>query len=49
MFRIASILQRIAKRSIDGTASNADAHTVGAKAIPVSKLAWSVAQGIGRN
>jgi aminoglycoside phosphotransferase (APT) family kinase protein len=46
LFRVAAILQGIAKRSIDGTASNADAAEVGAKAVPLSKLAWDLAQSI---
>jgi aminoglycoside phosphotransferase (APT) family kinase protein len=32
MFRLAAILQGIAKRALDGTASSADAHTTGARA-----------------
>jgi aminoglycoside phosphotransferase (APT) family kinase protein len=48
MFRIAAILQGIAKRAVDGTAANADAEEVGAKARPISELAWSIAQDIDR-
>jgi aminoglycoside phosphotransferase (APT) family kinase protein len=48
MFRIAAILQGIAKRAVDGTASNPDAAVVGAKAKPISELAWSIAQDIDR-
>lgn len=44
MFRIAAILQGIARRAIDGTASNADAAQVGAKAVPIAAIAWSVAE-----
>lgn len=40
MFRIASILQGIARRAMDGTASDDNAHEVGAKALPISELAW---------
>lgn len=47
MFRIAAILQGIAKRAIDGTASNADAHEVGKRARPFAEQAWQVAQKIG--
>jgi len=46
LFRIAAILQGIAKRSSDGTASNADAAEVGAKAVPISNLAWQLAQTV---
>jgi aminoglycoside phosphotransferase (APT) family kinase protein len=46
MFRIAAILQGIAKRAVDGTAANADAAVVGAKARPISELAWSIARDI---
>ncbi|TWH01166.1 aminoglycoside phosphotransferase (APT) family kinase protein [Mesorhizobium sp. J18] len=46
MFRIAAILQGIARRAIDGTAADANAKAVGAKAVPLSELAWKVAQGI---
>jgi aminoglycoside phosphotransferase (APT) family kinase protein len=48
MFRIAAILQGIAKRAVDGTAANADAAVVGAKARPISELAWSIARDIDR-
>ena len=39
MFRIASIMQGMARRSLDGTASNSDAAEVGAKAGPISEIA----------
>ncbi len=44
MFRIASILQGIAKRSRDGNAANSDAAEIGAKAVPISELAWRMVQ-----
>lgn len=44
MFRIAAILQGIAKRAVDGTAADADAGEVGSKAAPIAKMAWSLAQ-----
>ena len=44
MFRIAAILQGIAKRVEDGTASSAQAATSGASARPMAELAWSFAQ-----
>lgn len=47
MFRIASILQGIAKRSLEGTASNADATEVGAKAKPIAERAVELAKQIG--
>lgn len=47
MFRIASIMQGIARRSRDGTASNSDAAEVGAKARPISEIAVALARSIG--
>ncbi|MBN9887154.1 phosphotransferase family protein [Pelagibaca abyssi] len=47
MFRIASILQGIARRSADGSAADADAATVGAKAIPIAEMAWKLAEQRG--
>lgn len=46
MFRIAAILQGIARRAIDGTAADANAKAIGAKAAPLSELAWKLAPGI---
>jgi len=44
MFRLAAILQGIAKRVEDGTASSAQARQSGAGARPMAELAWSFAQ-----
>ena len=44
MFRIAAILQGIAKRVEDGTAASAQAKAAGATARPMAELAWSFAQ-----
>ncbi|MDR2991030.1 MAG: phosphotransferase [Burkholderiaceae bacterium] len=44
MFRIAAILQGIAKRVEAGTASSAQAKTSGAGARPMAELAWRYAQ-----
>jgi aminoglycoside phosphotransferase (APT) family kinase protein len=44
MFRIAAILQGIAKRVQDGTASSAQAKASGAGARPMAELAWTYAQ-----
>ena len=44
MFRIAAILQGIAKRVEDGTASSAQAKASGDTARPMAELAWSFAQ-----
>jgi aminoglycoside phosphotransferase (APT) family kinase protein len=44
MFRIAAILQGIAKRVEDGTASSAQAKASGAGARPMAELAWLFAQ-----
>ncbi|MBZ9772228.1 phosphotransferase family protein [Mesorhizobium sp. CO1-1-8] len=46
MFRLAAILQGIAKRWVDGTASDPEAAELGAKSLPVSELAWSIARGL---
>ncbi|MCR5858118.1 phosphotransferase family protein [Mesorhizobium sp. J428] len=48
MFRIASIMQGIARRSLDGTASNHDAAAIGAKARPIAEIAVALARGTGR-
>lgn len=44
LFRIAAILQGIAKRALDGTAASAQAVEVGRKARPLADLAWSFAR-----
>ncbi|MEY4449155.1 MAG: hypothetical protein RLZZ433_2170, partial [Pseudomonadota bacterium] len=44
MFRIAAILQGIAKRVEAGTASSAQAKASGAGARPMAELAWKFAQ-----
>jgi aminoglycoside phosphotransferase (APT) family kinase protein len=44
MFRIAAILQGIAKRVEDGTASSEQAKASGAGAKPMAQLAWKYAQ-----
>lgn len=48
MFRIASILQGVAKRSVEGSAADAKAAEVGAKAVPISQLAWNLVEQRGR-
>ncbi len=40
MFRLAAILQGILKRSMDGTASSAEARETGARARPIAEAAW---------
>jgi aminoglycoside phosphotransferase (APT) family kinase protein len=47
LFRIAAILQGIAKRAKDGTASSAQAKTSGAGAKPLAELAWQFAKRAG--
>ncbi len=47
MFRIASILQGIAHRAMTGTAANADAAEVGAKARPIAERALRIVEGRG--
>ena len=41
MFRLAAILQGIAKRAIDGTASSPHAVEQGKRARPMAEFAWS--------
>ena len=43
IFRIAAILQGIARRALDGTAAAHDATELGARARPLAELAWSIA------
>lgn len=45
-FRIAAILQGIAKRAIDGTAAGADAVAMGATARPLGEMAWELARSL---
>lgn len=44
LFRIAAILQGIARRVVDGTAASAEARDTGAGARPLAELAWAFAQ-----
>jgi aminoglycoside phosphotransferase (APT) family kinase protein len=44
MFRLASIMQGIAKRVVDGIASSAAARAQGASARPLAEMAWKLAQ-----
>ena len=44
LFRLAAILQGIAKRAIDGTAAGADATEQGKLARPLAEKAWTLAQ-----
>jgi len=44
LFRIAAILQGIAKRVVDGTASSAQARQAAAGARPLAELGWTFAQ-----
>jgi aminoglycoside phosphotransferase (APT) family kinase protein len=46
LFRIAAILQGIAKRAIDGTAASADAAEQGKLARPLAEQAWALAQSL---
>jgi aminoglycoside phosphotransferase (APT) family kinase protein len=48
LFRIAAILQGIAKRAIDGTAASADAAEQGKLARPLAEQAWTLAQSLAR-
>jgi aminoglycoside phosphotransferase (APT) family kinase protein len=44
LFRIAAILQGIARRVVDGTAASAEARAAGAGARPLAELGWRYAQ-----
>ena len=46
LFRIAAILQGIAKRAIDGTAASAEAAEIGRTARPLGEQAWELAQSL---
>jgi aminoglycoside phosphotransferase (APT) family kinase protein len=46
MFRLAAILQGIAKRAIDGTAANAQAVETGKRARPTGEAGWTLAERI---
>ena len=48
LFRIAAILQGIAKRALDGTAASAEAAEVGRIARPLADQAWTVARSLRR-
>jgi aminoglycoside phosphotransferase (APT) family kinase protein len=47
-FRVASILQGILRRSVDGQASSSDAAELGAKAGPLAQIGWDIARGASR-
>jgi aminoglycoside phosphotransferase (APT) family kinase protein len=47
LFRIAAILQGIARRVVDGTAASAQARAAGAGARPLAELGWQFAQRAG--
>ncbi|HVC51216.1 MAG TPA: phosphotransferase [Stellaceae bacterium] len=47
LFRLAAILQGIAKRAIDGTASSAEAAETGRLARPLGEMAWEMARSLG--
>lgn len=46
LFRLAAILQGIARRAQDGTAASANAQQTGDKARPIAEIAWRLAQQI---
>lgn len=47
LFRIAAILQGIAKRASEGQASSPDAAETGAKAAPLAAIGWDIARRAG--
>lgn len=48
LFRIAAILQGIARRVVDGTAASAQAQAAGAGARPLAEMGWALAQRLSR-
>jgi hypothetical protein len=48
LFRIAAILQGIAKRVVDGTAASAHARDAGSRARPMAELGWKQVEKILR-
>jgi aminoglycoside phosphotransferase (APT) family kinase protein len=48
LFRMAGILQGIAKRVVDGTASSTQARQAGAGARPLAEMGWQIAQQAAR-
>lgn len=46
LFRVAAIMQGIAKRAADGIASNAQAASVGRNARPLAEMGWVIAQKV---
>lgn len=48
LFRLASILQGVAKRALLGNASNANAMDAGKRARPLAEQAWALAQSLSR-
>ncbi len=48
LFRIAAILQGIAKRALDGTASSVQAVETGKRAGPMAELGWALAERVLR-
>ncbi len=46
LFRLAAIVQGIAKRSLDGTAADPDAAALGRMARPIAETGWRLAQSL---
>jgi len=49
MFRLAAILQGIARRALDGTASSAEAEQTGRRAVPVAEAAWQQVRALQKS
>jgi aminoglycoside phosphotransferase (APT) family kinase protein len=47
LFRLAAIMQGIAKRAIEGTAASDEATELGRLARPVGEQAWALARSLG--
>ena len=46
LFRLAAIMQGIAKRAIDGTAASSEAVELGSKARPTGEQGWALARSL---
>jgi len=46
MFRIAAILHGVLSRALQGNAASGNAVEMGRRAVPVARVAWSMAQKI---
>ena len=45
LFKVAAILQGVMKRALEGSASNANAHSAGGRASAIAERGWRIANG----